>query len=92
MDDSDVATFIYIVSGINETIEDCDISIDSHDGTIIITGAEGATCHIYNIQGMEVSDMYNLRGQERFKVMPDIYLVCIKFKNGQTIVNGIMVK
>lgn len=92
MDDSDVATFIYIVSGINKTIEDCDISIDSHDGTIIITGAEGATCRIYNIQGMEVSNMYNLRSQERFKVMPDLYQLCIKFKNGQTIVNRIMVK
>ena len=70
MDDSDVATFVYIVNGINNLLSDNNIQIDCQDGTIVITGAEGASCHIYDLQGIEITSRTNLeRIMQRASVM-----------------------
>ena len=86
MDDSDVATFVYIVNGINNLLSDNNIQIDCQDGTIVITGAEGASCHIYDLQGIEITSKTNLEKQAMIKVKsPNVYLVSVSLNNGQTI-------
>ena len=93
MDDSDVATFIYIVNGINHTLADNHIRIDSKDRTITITGVEDASCQIYDVQGRMIISRSHLPNQSRFNVKSTgIYLLHITLPNGQTAVSGVYVK
>ena len=93
MDDSDVATFIYIVSGINNVLTENDVHIESRDRTITITGAEGAICQIYDLQGRLYTSRNHLDNQSIIKVKTaGVYMVRIILNNGQTAVSEVLVK
>ena len=93
MDDSDIATFVYLVNGINRVLVDNNIHIGSKDQTIIVTGAEGANCQIYDLQGRIAGGRSHLTNQSRFKVKSaGIYLLHITLPNGETTVGSVFVK
>lgn len=93
MDDSDVATFVYLVNGINSVLADNNIRIDSKDQTIIVTGAEGASCQIYDLQGRIATGRNHLTNQSRFKMKSaGIYLLHITLPNGKTASGSVLVK
>ena len=93
MDDSDVATFVYMVNGINHVLADNNIRIDSKDKTITITGAEGASCQIYDLQGRLFTGRSHMTNQSRFKMKSaGIYLLQITLSNGQVAVGRVLVK
>ncbi len=97
MTDSDIATFNYIVmkdaSGIKVVEESRDFECSYQDGSIVITGANGASCHIYDIQGRELGSRSRLGNQSRINVpKTDVYIVSVLFNNEQTVVHKIMAK
>lgn len=93
MDDSDIATFVYMMNSINGVYADNNIRIDSKDQTIFVTGARGTSCQIYDLQGRIVAGRNRLTNQSRFKMKSaGIYLIQITLSNGQTIVNRALVK
>lgn len=98
MVDSDVAEFTYTVikdeaNGIRLIEESHDFEASYQDGSIIVSGAKGASCHIYDIQGRELGGRNILNNQSRINVpKTDVYVVSVLFNNGQTIVHKIMAK
>ena len=93
MDDSDVATFIYMVNGINNVLAANNIRVDGMDKTITIIGAEGASCHIYDLQGQLISSRSNLTNQSVFKMKAaGIYLLQLTLPDGQTTACRVSVK
>ena len=93
MDDSDIATFVYLVNGINRVLAGNNIHIGSKDQSIIVTGAEGASCQIYDLQGRIAGGRSHLTNQSRFKVKSaGIYLLHITLPNGETTVGSVFVK
>ena len=93
MDDSDVATFIYMVNGINNVLAANNIRVDGKDKTITIIGAEGASCHIYDLQGQLISSRSNLTNQSVFKMKAaGIYLLQLTLPDGQTTACRVLVK
>ncbi len=97
MTDSDIATYNYTVtkdaSGIKVIEESRDFEADYQDGTIVITGAKGAICHIYDLQGRELAIRSHIGNQARINVpKTDIYVISITFANEQTVVHKIMAK
>lgn len=97
MADSDIATFNYMVtkdaSGIKVIEESREFEANYQDGSIVITGAKGASCHIYDLQGRELAIRSHIGNQARINVpKTDIYVISITFANEQTIVHKIMAK
>lgn len=97
MTDSDIATFNYTVtkdaSGIKVIEENRDFEANYQDGVIVITGAKGASCHIYDLQGRELAIRSHIGNQARINVpKTNVYVVSIKFANEQTVVHKIMAK
>lgn len=95
--DSDIATFNYTVtkdaSGIKVIEESRDFEANYQDGSIVITGAKGASCHIYDLQGRELAIRSHIGNQARINVpKTDIYVISITFANEQTVVHKIMAK
>ena len=97
MADSDIATFNYTVtkdaSGIKVVEESRDFDCNYQEGSIIVTGAKSASCHIYDLQGRELACRSNLGNQSRINVpKTDVYIVSVLFNNEQTVVHKIMAK
>ena len=97
MADSEIATFNYIVtkdaSGIKVIEESRDFEASYQNGSIVITGAKGANCHIYDLQGRELAVRSHIGNQARINVpKSDVYVVSIMFANEQTVVHKIMAK
>ena len=93
LDDSDVATFVYVVTGIGNSLADTGVRVGCHGRTVTVTGAEGASCWIYDLRGGEVAHRSNLSRQAKFDVKAaGVYLVCIRPKKGQPMVAKIVVR
>lgn len=97
MTDSDIATYNYTVtkdaSGIKVIEESRDFEANYQDGSIVITGAKGANCHIYDLQGRELAIRSHIGNQARINVpKTDVYVISITFANEQTVVHKIMAK
>lgn len=93
MDDSKVSTFKYTVGQANTIPEISNnplIDISYTNGYLVIQGAEGAKCRIYNLQGHELGYKQNLTHLEYLTVVPtDIYIFSLQLANGQTIVRKV---
>ncbi len=93
MDDSDVATFIYMLTGIRSSKLDGQIQMECHDGTLTITGAKGANCQIYDLGGRELTSRSNMDSEATFHLKAaDACLVHIRQKDGQSAVYKIQVR
>ena len=93
MEDSDIATFAYIMNSINGVFADNSIRIDSKDRAIWVTGAEGASCQIYDLHGRIAAGRKRLTNRSKFKMKSaGIYLLQITLPNGQSIVDRVFVK
>ena len=97
MSDSDIATFNYVVkkeaSGIKVIEESCDFEANYQDGAIVITGAKGSSCHIYDLQGRELATRSHISNQARINVpKTDVYVISVTFANEQTVVHKIMAR
>ena len=94
--DSDVATFIYQVS--SQTTGINTVATENHDfraayvnGAIVIEGAEGANCKIYDLAGRELSGKDSLNRYDAISVsIADTYVVFLKFADGKTAVRKIL--
>ena len=95
LEDSDVATFVYQVG---ESIpSDMDKPLNTHtfkaayaDGKVIIEGAKGATCRVYNLAGLEVGGKDVLTENDWIAVSPaEIYVVTVRYADGKTFVHKI---
>lgn len=97
MTDSDIATFNYTVtkdaSGVKVIEESHDFEANCQDGSIVITGAKGASCHIYDLQGRKLAIRSHI-GNEAIINVPktDVYVISVTFANEQTVVHKIMAK
>jgi len=97
MADSDVATFNYTVTkdptGIKVVEETRDFDAIYQDGSIVVTGAQGASCHIYDLQGRELATRAMLGNQTQISVpKAEVYVVSVLFPNEQTVVHKILAK
>ena len=98
MDDSDIVTYEYIVKvddpdGLKEIKESHDFEASYQDGSIIVSGAKGAHCHIYDLQGHELASQSILGNQTRINVPnTDVYVISISFSKEQTVVRKVMRK
>ena len=93
LDDSDVATFVYIVTGIGSNLAGTGIRVECQGRTITVTGAEGASCQIYDLGGRELVGQSQLGRQAKFHLnTADVCLVYIRPKNGQPKVYKILVQ
>lgn len=93
MDDSDIATFVYIVDGIDGINYNSRFDAIYQDGSVVVTGAKGASCHIYDLQGREVATRLHLSNQATISVpKTEIYVVSVTFDDGQTVVKKVVRK
>ena len=98
MVDSDIAEFTYTVikdeaNGIQVIEESHDFEASYQGGSIVISGAKGASCHIYDIQGRELASRNRISNQTRIIVpKTDVYIVSVLFSDEQTVVHKIMGK
>lgn len=96
MEDSEVATFNYTVqkgTDIKVATESRDFEANYQDGSIVISGVQGASCNIYDMQGHELASHPKLGKQTRIRVpKTDVYIVSVLYGSEQTIVHKIMAK
>ena len=98
MVDSDIAEFTYTVikdeaNGIRLIEESHDFEASYQGGSIVISGAKGASCHIYDLQGRELASRNKISNQTRINVpKTDVYIVSVLFSDEQTVVHKIMAK
>lgn len=93
--DSDVATFVYQVNsstGINKpTTEGHRFTAVYANGYIVIDGAEGADCKIYDMAGRELAGKQGLGAHDAVQVQKaDTYVISIKHADGKMAVKKIM--
>ena len=96
MEDSDVAAYEYTVksaSGLDAVKDSHHIETYYQDGCIVISGAKGASCRIYDLQGYELASRNRLDAVSRIKLPKmDVYVVNVLFGDGQTVVCKVMAK
>ena len=91
MTDSEIATYAYVVSkkspeGI-EAVPSSHCEISYQAGGVSISGAQGATCHIYDLLGRELVNQYVPTNNATIRVPKnDLYIVSLVFANKQTYV------
>ncbi|MCH5168581.1 MAG: hypothetical protein J1F27_02980, partial [Prevotellaceae bacterium] len=96
MEDSDVAVYEYTVnsgSGIDATKGNHHVEAYYEDGCIVISGAKGASCRIYDLRGYKLASRNKLNELSRIKLShTDMYVVNILFSDGQTVVFKVMAR
>lgn len=97
MEDSDVAVYEYTVldvaTGMNVIKGEHRMEAYYQDGCIVISGAKGASCRIYDLQGYELASRNRLDEPSRIKLpQTDVYVVNVLFSDGQTVVCKVLAK
>lgn len=82
-----------IGTGIDANLAGTGIRVECQGRTITVTGAEGASCQIYDLGGRELVGQSQLGRQAKFHLnATDVCLVYIRPKNGQPKVYKILVQ
>ena len=96
MESSDIATFVYVVNGgtgIKTAVSEGNISVSYNGRMLIIQGAEGGLCYVYDYQGREIISRSNLSKKESLRVpKANVYFVSVKTRTSETIVKKIVIK
>lgn len=80
-------------SGIADAFVDSDVKIESGDGTITVSGAEGGVCRIFDLRGIEVDSRAGISDYESFSVkFPELYIVQVTTNDGKNTIRKVMVK
>lgn len=91
MDDSDIATFIYIVDGINDLKITYDFNVVFYDGTLTITGADGCTVCVFDLLGRELASRRNVSSLISIGVPQAVsYIISVTTKDGKSMVQKVM--
>lgn len=94
MDDSDIATFIYmvkIVDGAKGTDLAHRFTASYANGQLTIMGAEGASCCVYDYQGRELTRRERLSKRQIISVpKTDVYIVSVTYSDGRTVVQKVL--
>lgn len=90
MDDSDIATFIYMVNGINDITAKDRFKASYTDGTLTITGADGGSIRVFDLLGRELVSRKNASGNVSIRVpKAESYIVSVTFTDGNTVVRKV---
>lgn len=96
MDDSDVATFVYVLDGgsnIKGTKTSGNIDMYYENGLLIVDGAEGATCHVYDYEGQELASLNVMNKHAAIRVpKKGVYLVSIQKGKSKAMVYKVVVR
>ena len=96
MEDSDVAVYEYTVKsavGIDAAKENHHVDAYYENGCIVISGAKGASCRVFDLQGYELASLNRLGDPSRIKLpKTDVYVVNILFGDGQTLTCKVLAK
>ncbi len=92
-EESDVVTFVYTVdvaTGIAATKTPKDFGAVCRGGYLVVTGAEGAALHVYDLQGRELASRRGMGKVARISVPQcSVYVVCVQFADGDTAVRKV---
>lgn len=95
MEDSEVVTFTYKVgdpSSVSTKGND-EIGIEYQYGAFIITGAEGATCNVYDLAGQLVASKQRIARRERMAFnKKGVFVVNVETMDGMTVAKKMVVK
>lgn len=92
MEDSDIATFSYTVAGtgMDDVTLPNDIDVTYLNGMVVVTGAEGATCRIYDTMGRLLAARRVSGDKDSFTVPYDnTYIVAVEVMGKRTFVRKI---
>lgn len=96
MDDSDVATFVYVLdssSDIKGTKISGNIDMYYENGLLIVDDAEGATCHVYDYEGQELTSLNVMNKHAAIRVpKKGVYLVSIQKGKSKAMVYKVVVR
>lgn len=95
MEDSEVVTFTYKIGAPSSiaTVGNEAIGIEYPNGAFVITGAEGATCNIYDLAGQLVSSKQRIARRERMVFSKKgVYVVNVETTDGVTVAKKMVVK
>ena len=87
MDDSEIVTFIYIVSGIQTPALAQDLNITCIDGLMTVSGADGCTVRVFDVAGRNLASRQNAGRKVTMRVpQSEEYIVSVTTKDGHTVV------
>jgi hypothetical protein len=87
MDDSEIVTFIYIVSGIQTPALAQNLNITCIDGLMTVSGADGCTVRVFDVAGRNLASRQNAGHKVTMRVpQSEEYIVSITTKDGHTMV------
>ena len=90
MDDSDIATFVYVVNDINNVDNTHHYNASYNDGLLTIEGAEGSMCRVYDYRGYELAVCEKLSYKQTINIAKaEAYFVSVTFSDGRTIVQKV---
>lgn len=90
MDDSDIATFVYVVNDINNVDNTHHYNASYNDGLLTIEGAEGSMCRVYDYRGYELAVCEKLSYKQTINIAKaEAYIVSVTFSDGRTIVQKV---
>ena len=96
MEDSEVATFTYKVGDpldVSLAEANMDIDIEYENGAFIITSAEGARCHVYDLAGQLVARKLRIARRERMPFSrKGTYVVNVETVDGVTYAKKVVVR
>ncbi|MBR6715177.1 MAG: leucine-rich repeat protein [Prevotella sp.] len=95
MEDSEVVTFTYKIGDPSSiaTVGNEAIGIEYQNGAFVITGAEGATCNIYDLAGQLVASRQRIARRERMVFSKKgVYVVNVETTDGITVAKKMVVK
>ena len=95
MEDSEVVTFTYKIGDPSSisTVGNEPIGIEYQNGAFVITGAEGATCNIYDLAGQLVASRQRIARCERMVFSKKgVYVVNVETTDGVTVAKKLVVK
>ena len=92
--DSKVATFVYEVEGTPVTVSDVasahNVTISYSDGYVVVGGAEGASCRVYDTAGRELAHRERIGAAARIRVSrQSAYIVSLQIDGEHALVRKI---
>lgn len=92
--DSKVATFVYEVEGTPVAVSDVasthNVTISYSDGYVVVGGAEGASCRVYNTAGRELAHRERIGATARIRVSrQSAYIVSLQIDGEHALVRKI---
>ena len=96
MTDSDVATFVYVLdesTDVKSAKTGKAIDVYYENGMLIVEGAEGGTCNVYDYEGRELTSRSGLVNRAAIRVpQKKAYIVCVQMGKDKAFVRKVVIK